>query len=237
MNDLRQVIRSDSNLFTQFPYSAVAAVDSIYSYSNPNNISERIIERGSGSGAFIGSNHVLTAGHVVYRYSIPVENRRKADARVTTVEAQDRLITRSILSPGLGTNIDKIDFPLDYNIRKQFDRDIALLHSNVTKEENIINYIPPNKVFGLIAFVDPKDALNPDIKIETAGYPADNITNKIKNRLNDDPNRRGRELVRSPDAGDPSATISEITNDILFTTSTELIGRGGPALSRCLILG
>lgn len=172
-----------------FPFSSVATVDSQFD----NNPRSNLI----GSGSFITPNHVLTAGHVVFdpRRNNPIPS----GARVTPSTTQGNLNSRILgneSDPGANVNPDGINYLLDFDqvsgsVRGliPFDRDIALLSSN-------INSLEPENSIGIITFVDPFSAKG--LNIRTAGFPADGRTigdNTDMTRLN------GRTLVESPKPG------------------------------------
>lgn len=181
-----------------------------------------------------------------------VDSQQEAKAvRVTLSTKEDNLINRGFQSPSNGVfgkgfffsdlekdpdanvDINKTNYPDNYRGNIQGSdpspNDIAVLTTNNP-------LLPANKVIGLIAFVDPQDAI--DKLIETAGYPGDNIPNTIDDRFytfnnpgipgNSAPNntsyshpQSGRDLIKT------SGTIETIDSNGFISFSPGIDGFQG----------
>ena len=180
-----------SNLF--FPLPTVVALDIQVNF--PTRIAN-----GFGSGITIAPNYVLTVAHNVR--GEPANN----NLRATTSANQNNLNSRIIGTVGdPAANVNDKIYITDYVTSRRAKDDILLLKTSNT-------LLPAGNVIGLMAFVNPRDAVG--LSIRTAGYPADNVPNTVQDsRYNynfDNPgiqgntgtpgniNRQARDLVLAP---------------------------------------
>jgi hypothetical protein len=184
-----------NNLPENHPILAVTTVDVKYTNSAPNN---------HGTGIVIAPNHVLTAAHVVSSNLLGF-SQTTPKVRVTISKEEDSLVSRTINAPPIdGTppadpidNVENIYFLADYKNTQSAEDDIALLQTNN-------ELLDASNVMGLIAFMNPKDAIG--FTIRTAGYPADNSS--IPGSSGDP----GRELVTSPGLNQSPGKIIRATS-------------------------
>ena len=216
--DDRQIIipNSSSGEF-DFPFSAVAAVDSQISSTNDGEILADPADY-LGSGIVISPNHVLTAAHVVF----DDENFQKVVdlARVTTSKNVRDLATRNI-EPVNTANVTNINFLANYD-QFQFENgneaeeaknaDIALLTTS-----DIL--LPTTEVIGLIAFANSSTAK--DFTIRTAGYPANVVLPAFPGYLLD------QELAVSPSLNQSPGKIEGLESTRRFKVSTDVDGFRG----------
>ena len=217
--DLRQIIQPDDDEFSNSPYSAVVAVDTqIGTVDSSGNAEVR--KDFEGSGIAITPVHVLTAAHNVY--DIEAEDSSKADpiaSRVTPSAEQPDLISRIIgNSEDPDANVDRTDINFlanDFRQTSNDNDDIALLRANSPFLRN------ENQALGLIAFVNPRDAIGFDV--ETAGYPDDNVSQPILDRDGRSGSRRpGRDLVAAPGLSFPPGMVQTTQNPRLFFTNEDV---------------
>ena len=93
--DQRRIIQPTDDEFTDFPFSAVAAIDAQIGIVDSSGNNDQIINNFEGSGIAITPVHFLTAGHVVY--DDLAEDKKEADpiaARVSISAKQKDLNSR-----------------------------------------------------------------------------------------------------------------------------------------------
>ena len=213
--DRRRIIQPTDDEFTDFPFSAVAAIDTQIGTVDSKGNTE-VVDDFQGSGIAITRVHFLTAGHVVY--DDEAADKNKADpiaARVSISAEQKDLNSRIIGDPAAptdpGANVDRTDINFlanDFRVTNDDNDDIALLRTQLP--------IPlGTPVIGLIAFVDPKDAIG--FNARTAGYPSDNVSRPIL----DGDGKPGsgevaRDLVAAPGLKFPSGKVQTTQSPRLF---------------------
>lgn len=189
--DYRQVINPNNLQFNLFPFPAVTAID--IQYSNRNGI---------GSGIVISPYHVLSAAHNATKNGVAA-----LGLRATTSANQINLSSRLIAPPGTPNNpppnVIERDYLANYNTTRRIEDDIVLFEtSNPLLSES--------QVIGLMAFVNPRDAI--DLSIRTAGYPGDNVSRNIPGNSG----QVGRDLVVSPGITQEPGNIVGIRNTRQF---------------------
>jgi Ca2+-binding RTX toxin-like protein/V8-like Glu-specific endopeptidase len=179
-----------------FPLNAVVAVDSTFP-----------VVLDYGSGIAIAPNHVLTAGHIVFRngsLSVPTG---------TTISTNLPAIATRTAAP----NVINQYFPKNFTAPgAPSSSDIALLQTNNSS-------IIAANTLGLIAFVNPTSANG--LTINTAGYPGSprvpNPTGIVVPRSR----FTGTTLVLSPGTG--TGTIVSTVNNGRFFYSSNVDTEGG----------
>lgn len=211
--DQRQIIQPSDDEFSEFPFLAVAAIDTQIGKINLSGNVE-VSENFQGSGIAITPVHFLTAGHVVYDNE--AEDKNAADpiaSRVTVSAEQQDLVSRTIGSPAdPDANVSRTNIHFlanNFTITNDDNDDIALLRTNLP-------LLPEDQVVGLIAFVDPKDAIGFDV--ETAGYPDDNASPPPILDRNGQPGsgKKGRDLVVAPGLDFPLGKVKTTQDPKLF---------------------
>lgn len=202
--DNREVVPASS--LGTFPYSTVVALDIIPSKKPPSG----------GSGITLGPNHVLTAAHNVFDRFTRLPALR---SRATTSANENSLISRVIGVPGdPADNVVKETFLADnFSKTRALQDDIALLTTS-----NLL--LPATDVIGIVAFADPEAAKG--LTITTAGYPSDNVENRIPGNTG----MQQRDLVRSPRISqtlDPSGRVVNSIGKRRFSLSSDIDAVGG----------
>ena len=207
--DQRRIIQPNDPEFTDFPFPAVAAIDTQIGI-NEGNITTNFV----GSGITITPNHILTAAHVVFDDENP--NTIPLRARATTSAKQKDLVSRIIQNPA-DANVQNrnINFLAnDFRQTNEEEDDIALLTTNQP-------LLPVNEVVPLTAFVNPQDAI--DLTVETAGYPEDNVSEPILDHDGQPGSGQpGRDLVVAPGFNFPLGTVQSTQSPRLFFLSNNV---------------
>ena len=163
-SDNRTIISNQNSILP--PYNSVVGVDSIikteFSSSNPT------YGIGVGSGIIVGSNHVLTAAHVV---SSDIDRSLLQNGRVLfsedLISAQPRGVT-PIAQEEYNVEVpnDNADIYPIRNVGYVGAEDVGVLKLKESAPDLT------NRALGLITYVNPNNEDLVGIEVATAGYPA-----------------------------------------------------------------